>query len=193
MEDRLAGLFVAHRGKARGKRELIDQLYDDGFWADLEAPLLPLAFRFHAGWTPPAWSGDAAAFPLELIAYRPLGYAEGSGANQPWLRHLRTRPGQRPFETPATVHPDDVPGIANHAEVTIASPHGTITTRVQHDPRMRRGAIAIPLGGGHTAFGRWAEGVGANPMQLIAPGPAPRSGANAICTTRVRVTSKGGA
>jgi molybdopterin-containing oxidoreductase family iron-sulfur binding subunit len=126
-----------------------------------------------------------------MLAYRPLGYAEGSGANLPWLRHLRTRPNQRPFEMPATVHPDDAPGLADGDAITLASPHGKITTTVRLDPRMRRGTIAVPLGGGHTAFGRWAQGVGANPMELVAPGPAPQSGHNAICTTRVRLARAG--
>jgi anaerobic selenocysteine-containing dehydrogenase len=190
MEARLAGLFEAHLGGARGHRELIDRLYTEGFWSDPTAKSPPLRFRFHAGWTPPTWAGDPAQYPLVLLAYHPLGYAEGSGANQPWLRHLRTRAGQRAFQSFATMHPDDARGIANGDLVSIASPFGSIELQVQLDPRMRPGAIAVPLGGGHTAFGRWAEGVGANPMQVIASGPAQGSGANAICTTRVRVVKK---
>jgi molybdopterin-containing oxidoreductase family iron-sulfur binding subunit len=147
-------------------------------------------FQFQPGWSEPAWAGDAATYPLVLLAYRPLGYAEGSGANQPWLRHLRTRAGQRPFETFASIHPDDAAGIAHGDTVQIKSTFGAIELPVHLDPRMRRGTIAVPLGGGHTAMGRWAEGVGANPMQLIASGPAPVSGANAICTTRVRIEKK---
>jgi molybdopterin-containing oxidoreductase family iron-sulfur binding subunit len=132
-----------------------------------------------------------AQYPLELVAYRPLGYAEGSGANQPWLRHLRTRQDQRAFTAPATLHPDDVPGLVDGDTITITSPHGAIVVPIKLDRRMRSGTIAVPLGGGHTAFGRWAIGVGANPMRLLPPGPAPESGGNAICTTRVRVTRGG--
>jgi len=195
MEVRLAGLFESHRGniEARGTREFLDRLYADGFWTDQAAEGPAVRFRFQAGWSEPAWDGDPAAFPLTLVAYRPLGYAEGSGANQPWLRHLRTRAGQRAFAMPATLHPDDAIGFTDGDEITITSPHGSIALHVQIDHRMRPGTIAVPLGGGHTEMGRWAKGVGANVMELLAPGPAPRSGGNAICTTRVRVARQGGA
>jgi anaerobic selenocysteine-containing dehydrogenase len=191
MELRLIALFDAHRGsiQARGKRELLDQLYTQGFWFDPDAKPMPVRFKFHPGWREPTWASDPAAYPLTMIVYRPLGYAEGSGANQPWLRHLRTREGQRAFTAPATLHPDDAPGIADHDEITVTSTWGSVTLPVKLDRRMRRGAIAVPHGGGHTAFGRWAKGVGVNPMTLIAPGPAPESGANAICTTRVRIAA----
>jgi len=201
MEERLEGLFESHRGVigdappglhlARGKREFLERLYIEGFWNDPDAPALPLRFHFQAGWTAPAWAGDPLTYPLTLLAYRPLGYAEGSGANQPWLRHLRTRQDQRPFVAPATMHADDAGGAKDGDLITVTSPSGSITLPVQLDNRMRPGTIAIPLGGGHTAFGRWAKGVGVNPMHLVPSGPAPHSGANAICTTRVRVTRGG--
>ena len=201
MEQRFEGLFESHRGVigdapaglhlARGKREFLERLYIEGFWTDPDAPAPPLRFHFQAGWNAPAWAGDPVTYPLTLLAYRPLGYAEGSGANQPWLRHLRTRQDQRPFEAPATMHPDDAAGAKDGDLITVTSPSGSITLPVQLDARTRPGTIAIPLGGGHTAFGRWAKGVGANPMHLLPSGPAPHSGANAICTTRVRV-SRGG-
>jgi anaerobic selenocysteine-containing dehydrogenase len=193
MEVRMLGLFDAHRGsiEARGGRELLDRLYADGFWTDLEATPAPLRFRFHTGWTEPAWAGEPASYPLTLVVYRPLGYAEGSGANQPWLRHLRTQPGQRPFTAPATMHPDDAVGIATGDTITVTSPVGSVVLPVRLDPRMRPGTIAMPLGGGHTAFGRWAKDVGVNPMTIVPSGPAPESGANPLCTTRVRVTRGG--
>lgn len=193
IEVRFAGLFEAHRGNiaARGTRELLDRLYADGFWTDPVAQAESIRFDFRTGWNPPTWAGDPATYPLTLLAYRPLGYAEGSGANQPWLRHLRTRPNQRAFTAPATMHPDDAPGISDDDVITVTSTWGSISVLVQLDPRMRPGTIAVPMGGGHTAFGRWAKGVGANPMRLVAPGPAPTSGSNAVCTTRVRV-SRGG-
>ena len=42
-----------------------------------------------------------------------------------------------------------------------------------------------------SAFGRWAAGRGANVLALVAPGAAPHSGADAVCTTRVRIARKG--
>ena len=39
---------------------------------------------------------------------------------------------------------------------------------VYHFPAIRPDTVAIPFGQGHTALGRWAEGRGANPANLLA-------------------------
>ncbi len=193
MEARLVGLFRSHRGniKAKGERDFLATLYQTGFWSDLDAEPELVPFAFPVGWTPPAWSGDPDAYPHTLIAYRPIGYAEGSGANQPWLRHLRGRGNEAYYTTPAVFHPDTLPGVVDGDLVTVTSEHGSIDVPARLDARMVTGAVAVPLGGGHTAFGRWAKGVGANVNTLLAPGPAPGSGANLLCATRVRVERKG--
>ena len=36
-------------------------------------------------------------------------------------------------------------------------------------PAIRPDTIAIPFGQGHTAYGRYAEGRGANPLDLVSP------------------------
>ena len=123
-----------------------------------------------------------------LLAYRPLGYAEGSGANLPWLRQLRMRPnGFRTTETVASIHPSAVPGVESGDKLRVESPFGSIEVLVRLDPRMAPDTIAIPMGGGHEAYGRWAKGKGANVMKLLPSGPAPHTGSNVTNTTRVRV------
>jgi anaerobic selenocysteine-containing dehydrogenase len=190
--EALEATAAATRGaSSRGARELLDQIYTDGFWADLDATAEPVSFRFNAEWQPPQWDGDAVSFPLALVVYRPLGFSEGSGANQPWLRHLRTLPGQRAFTAPVSINPADAPGIHEDDEIEVTSPYGAVSVRVRLDHRVKPGTLMMPLGGGHTAMGRWAKDVGVNPMQLVKSGPAVGSGGNAICTTRVRVARKG--
>jgi molybdopterin-containing oxidoreductase family iron-sulfur binding subunit len=60
------------------------------------------------------------------------------------------------------------------------------------DPRLAPGCVAIPTGGGHQAFGRWARGFGVNAMELLPGRAAPDTGASLLCATRVRVTRAGG-
>lgn len=43
------------------------------------------------------------------------------------------------------------------------------------------------MGSGHDAFGRWAEGFGANVLSLVRPGPVAATGADLTCATRVRI------
>ncbi|MBE7452674.1 MAG: molybdopterin-dependent oxidoreductase [Kofleriaceae bacterium] len=170
-EARLAGLD--DRGQAHA-----------GFWLGAEPAPAPARVTVRPGYEPPAWAGDPARFPLRLLLHRPLGHAEGSGANLPWLRMLAPMPGAAPWSFVARVHPDSAPGVRDGAEVALTSELGSIRIRVRLDERVQAGYVVVPLGGGHDAFGRWARGFGANAMDLIGAGP--------LCATRVRI-ERGGA
>jgi anaerobic selenocysteine-containing dehydrogenase len=191
LEARLRGLFEARRGSIieAHERAFYDRMYAEGFWVDTDVPAVSLRpFVFRAEFTEAKWDGAEAEFPLKLIAYRPVGYAEGSGANLPWLRQLRVRPNSfRTTETVASIHPATVEGLENGDRLRVESPFGAIEVLARLDARMAKDTIAIPMGGGHEAFGRWAKGRGANVMRLLAPGPAAHTGANSLSTTRVRV------
>ncbi len=170
-EARLAGLD--ERGQAHA-----------GFWLGAEPAPAPARVTVRPGYEPPTWVGDPARFPLRLLLHRPLGHAEGSGANLPWLRMLAPMPGAAPWSFVARVHPESAPGVRDGAEVALTSELGSIRIRVRLDERVQAGYVVVPLGGGHDAFGRWARGFGANAMDLIGAGP--------LCATRVRI-ERGGA
>jgi len=44
---------------------------------------------------------------------------------------------------------------------------GSIVVRVHLSDAIGEGVVRVPKGGGHTAFGRFARGRGANPQELI--------------------------
>ncbi|HUJ60531.1 MAG TPA: molybdopterin dinucleotide binding domain-containing protein, partial [Kofleriaceae bacterium] len=194
-EDRWLGLQAAARGTIveASPRRFLDRLIETGFWAEADdAPPRIVDVELPASWSPPMWDGDPAAFPLALLAYRPLGYAEGSGANQPWLRSLRSRPGLADWTLAASMSPVDAPaGLATGDLVRVTSPYGSIVLPAHVDARIAVGCVAIPTGGGHTAFGRWARGFGANVMDLLSPCVAADSGASLLCATRVRIERAG--
>ena len=58
-------------------------------------------------------------------------------------------------------------GIENDDVVRIVSDAGAIEVSVYLYPAIRPDTIAIPFGQGHTAYGRYAEGRGANPVDLL--------------------------
>ncbi|TMQ15882.1 MAG: hypothetical protein E6J90_13585 [Deltaproteobacteria bacterium] len=192
IEERLLGLHAAARGTIveASPRGFLDRLTEAGFWAEADdAPLRIAHVELPARWSPPVFDGDPAAFPLVLLAYRPLGYAEGSGANQPWLHALRSRPGLADWTLAASISPHDAPaGLATGDLVRVTSPSGSLVLPAHVDPRLAPGCVAIPTGGGHAALGRWARGVGVNVMELLPARPAPDTGASLLCATRVRVT-----
>ena len=51
--------------------------------------------------------------------------------------------------------------------------------------------IAMPIGQGHSEFGRYAKNRGANPIQILAPQMDPESGSLAWGGTRVKVEATG--
>ncbi len=176
--------FVAPTGK-----QFLEQLYRDGFWAETEdAPPSRVQLALPDAWSEPRWDGDAAHYPLALVPYHPLGHADGTGANQPWLRNLTPRPGIDGWSFVASLSPHDAPpGLHDGARIRVTSPYGSLELPVHLDSRIVPGCIAIPTGGGHRAYGRWAKGFGVNVMELLARAPAEGSGASLLCTTRVRV------
>jgi menaquinone reductase, molybdopterin-binding-like subunit len=179
--------------EARVDATILAALQRDGFWA---APAAPAPRAVEPAWQPtfaePSWRGDPMAHPLELIVYRPVGHAHGGGGNQPWLHLLRDRPGARPFTTPAFLHPDAVAGLGSGDRVELRSAWGAIVVEARLDHRMARDVVAVPMGGGHRAFGRVARGVGANVLELLAPEPAPVTGSAVACGTRVSARRVGG-
>ena len=59
-------------------------------------------------------------------------------------------------------------GIENDDVVLVISKVGAVEAPVYRYPAIRPDVIAIPFGQGHTAYGRYAEGRGVNPVGLFA-------------------------
>lgn len=190
IEPRLRGLYEARRGSfvETSERTFLRRLFDVGVWVDAAPRYDETAVaEVRATWADPQWEGDPSAFPLALIPYRPIGYAPGGGMNLPWLRSLRGRPEAPAAATYVSFHPGDAPGLKEGDPVEVTSPFGTIACAARPDERMQPGCAAIPLDGGHEAFGRFAIGRGANVRRILRPGPAPTTGADLLGSTRVRI------
>ncbi|MGZ9234270.1 MAG: molybdopterin-dependent oxidoreductase [Anaerolineales bacterium] len=94
-----------------------------------------------------------------------------SGANKPWLQELADPTTTVMWNTwveinPATAHEL---GIENDDVVKIVSEAGEVEAPVYLYPAIRPDVIAMPFGQGHTAYGRYAQGRGANPANLLSP------------------------
>jgi anaerobic selenocysteine-containing dehydrogenase len=81
--------------------------------------------------------------------------------------------------------------VEDNDVVRILSPYVEIEAIVVVFPGIRPDVVAIPIGQGHTEFGRYAKGRGVNPMDLLAPASDQQTGALAWGATRVRVIPTG--
>ncbi|HEX8392747.1 MAG TPA: molybdopterin dinucleotide binding domain-containing protein [Longimicrobium sp.] len=144
-----------------------------------------------AAYQPPRYEGEADG--LHLVVYPSIRFYDGRTANRPWLLELPDQVAKVSWESWAEVHPDTAKAmeLEQGDEVDIASPHGTVRTRIYIYPGVMRGAIAMQMGLGHEAFGRFTAGVGANPMKLLGGTVDPASGALATSGVRVKLTKTG--
>ncbi|HXY69603.1 MAG TPA: molybdopterin dinucleotide binding domain-containing protein, partial [Gemmatimonadales bacterium] len=140
---------------------------------------------------PPVFDGDASA-PV-LVVYPSAALFDGRGANKGWLQELPDVATKIAWHSWVEVHPDTAArlGVANGDVVTVASPHGRVEAPVYVYPGVRPDVVAMPVGQGHTAYGRLARGRGVSPLDLLAADATDASGALAYCSTRVSLTRTG--
>jgi anaerobic selenocysteine-containing dehydrogenase len=92
-----------------------------------------------------------------------------AGANKPWLQELPDPTTTVMWNTWVEINPVTAEelGIEDDDLVKIISDAGELEVPVYKYPAIRPDTIAIPFGQGHTAYGRYAENRGVNPMDLV--------------------------
>ncbi|MEW6217407.1 MAG: molybdopterin dinucleotide binding domain-containing protein, partial [Candidatus Bipolaricaulota bacterium] len=140
----------------------------------------------------PQFSGSEEEFPLHLVPYESISLSEGRGANQPWLQELPDPMTTARWNTWVEVNPLTATqlGVRDNDRVRIVSLEGQMEASVVVYPGIRPDAVAIPMGQGHSDYGRFAQGRGANVVGLIAP---LEPGRLAWASTRVRLERVPGA
>jgi molybdopterin-containing oxidoreductase family iron-sulfur binding subunit len=82
-------------------------------------------------------------------------------------------------------------GIRPGELVRVRSAHAEVQVAAVLVPGIRPDTVAMPIGQGHVAYGRYASRRGANPFTLLGPMFDERSGALATGATRVRLEATG--
>jgi anaerobic selenocysteine-containing dehydrogenase/Fe-S-cluster-containing dehydrogenase component len=140
---------------------------------------------------PPSF--DGADDGLVLVAYPSMAFFDGRGANKGWLQELPDAATKIAWQSWVEVHPTTAQrlGLANGDVVTVTSPHGRVEAPVYVYPGVRPEVVAIAIGQGHTAYGRYARGRGVSPLDLLGADATDPSGALAYCSTRVSLAKTG--
>lgn len=113
----------------------------------------------------PEFEGDGEFILLPYVS-PVLGEA---GANKPWLQEVPDPTTTVMWNSWVEINPVTAHelGIENDDVVRIVSDAGSIEVSVYQYPAIRLDTIAIPFGQGHSAYGRYAEGRGVNPFDLL--------------------------
>lgn len=139
----------------------------------------------------PAFDGPADG--LVLVAYPSATLFDGRGANKGWLQELPDVAAKITWQTWVEIHPETAArlGVVDGDVVRVTSPHGAVEVPAYVYPGVRRDVAAMPIGQGHTAYGRYARARGANVLDLLAGDATDPAGALAFCSTRVTLTKTG--
>ncbi len=141
----------------------------------------------------PKFAGDASSFPFVLQPYPSVGLRDGRGANLPWMQELPDPMTSIVYSSWVEIHPvtADELDLKDGDIVAVRSEAGTIEAPVHRFAGIAPGVVAMPIGQGHTRFGRYASGRGANPLEIVVPQVDPRTRALAWAATRVSIEKTG--
>jgi len=165
-------------GKSRGAADF------SAFWVEslarggvFDAAPNPTVVKLAAGaaqvvGTSPAFVGEGeflfTPYPTALLF-------DGRGTDKPWLLENPDPVTKITWQSWVELHPDTAAAldIREGEIVRLVSASGSIEAPAYLYPGVRRDVVAAPLGYGHTNFGQYATGRGANALDLLAaPGDA---------------------
>jgi len=168
-----------------------DALNRGGLWRPIESQRVTLAAELaDVPFDVATFGGPSDG--LVLMPYPSLHFYDGRGANRPWLQEIPDPVTKAVWSNWAEVHPDTARMLdAEEGQlVTIESPHGKLDVPILFNEHLRRGVVAMPIGQGHTEYGRYATGRGGNPIALLDPEPEALSGGLRWLSVNVGVTPR---
>ena len=139
------------------------------------------------------FAGDENEYPFVLHPFLTTTFLDGRGANLPWLQEMPDPLTGVVYGSWAELNPvtADELGKKEGDVLTVESPAGSVRVPALIFPAIRPGVVAIPIGQGHTAYGRYAAGRGVNPLDVVAALTDERTGDLAWAATRVKLTATG--
>ncbi|MDQ6950698.1 MAG: molybdopterin-dependent oxidoreductase [Mariprofundales bacterium] len=133
-------------------------------------------------------------YPYTLIPSPRLGLWDGRHANLPWLQELPDQLSAVVWDSWLEIHPKTAAklGIKTGDKIKVSSEAGDIIAKslivdAVVIASIHPEAIAIPLGQGHTEYGRYAKGIGVNPFELLNPTYDDDTGELSVAATRIQI------
>lgn len=140
-----------------------------------------------------AENGSSDEFPLRLIPFARMGLLDGRHANLPWLQESPDQIAKVVWDSWAEINRTTAGrfGIKHGDVIRISSAAGAIETKAYVTDAIHPDVIAVPLGQGHSEYGRYARGRGVNPLNIIEARTDGKTGELAMYATNVKVSATG--
>lgn len=198
LQDRWRSLYAKGAAGAESFESFWQSVLQSGVWGENSkrdsgpARLVTGAINKIAV-APPEHAGASDEFPFVLHPYPLNSIRDGRGANLPWLQELPDPMTSIVYGSWVEINPVTATelGVADGDVVSVESPGGTLTAPIFIYQAIRPDVIAIPIGQGHSEYGRYAKDRGVNPLQILAPQEEPVTGAVALTGTRVKLVPTG--
>ena len=187
--------------------EAADQGFEEFWQAALEAGVwgqpgattvdqpLPTSSSIIASITNPVsnFAGDEGEYPMVLHPFLTATFLDGRGANLPWLQEMPDPMTSVVYGSWAELNPVTANelGIEEGDVLEVKSPAGSVRVPALIFPAIRPGVVAMPVGQGHTDYGRYARDRGVNPIHIVATLIDDQSGDLAWAATRVNIRKTG--
>ena len=162
-----------------------------GWWQkepDAVAPQSPVNFDHPITQNPAQYLGDPNQFPYYLMPYPAPNLGDGSAANRPVLQESPDPMTTVMWNSWVEINTQTAGklGLKTNDLVNITTPIGSVQAVVYVYPAIHPEVIAMPLGQGHTTFGRYASGRGFNPLTILSPA-LNEAGNLAFMSTRAQI------
>ncbi len=169
-KEYLQGRWEQLRRRLRDRRPFdtfwSESLQAGGVWTD--APTRRVRLAATAGEIAgSAWAAPSSGY--TLIAYPSTALYDGRGANRPWLQELPDPVSKFTWSSWVEMSPHAAQelGVSEGDMLRVETVNGSVEAPAFIYPGLRDDVIAMPLGQGHTAFGRYAKDVGVNVATLL--------------------------
>jgi molybdopterin-containing oxidoreductase family iron-sulfur binding subunit len=163
-----------------------------GLWQDQKNPVKKPVLAADIDYTFPSSSPKPRGM-YAIVIYPTIQFYDGRGANRPWLQELPDPITQTTWGGWAEMHPQTAAALrVDKGDVIhISTSHGAIEVPVLPINTVSRGVVALPIGQGHTSYGRYADGLPASPMALLSAAIDTLSGGvNALPVAEIRKTGR---
>ncbi len=104
-----------------------------------------------------------------LMAFPTIASIDGSSANRPWLQELPNPLTSVVWGSWAEIHKDKAKemGVEEGDLIQVSSEHGAIEVPAYPTKNIHPALVAVPIGQGHRSMGRYANGIGVNPLSVL--------------------------